>query len=362
MKVMALNSSPRGDGQSKTGIMLESLVEGMREAGADVESISLRDKTIKPCAGCFSCWIRTPGTCIHQDDMSRDLFPRWLEADLVVYASPLYHYTINSVMKQFIERTLPMLEPFLIQKNGRTFHPLRHPGPKVVFLSVAGFPERSVFDHLSSWVNFIFGGNDTHGKTLVAEIYRPMAEALTIPYFEDAAKNILAETCQAGRELVTSASISDKTMAGIIQPMLPDPGTFLELGNLMWRTCIAEGVTPGQFGKNGFVPRPDNTGSFLAIMQMAFKPEAAQQTRARLQFNFSGQQTGACYLAIDNGEISGAMGTTDQADLTINAPFEIWMDVITRKADGQQLFLEQKYSAEGDLDLLMQMNQFFGQA
>ena len=362
MKVMALNSSPRGGGQSKTAIMLESLVEGMREAGADVELVQLRDKTIKPCVGCFTCWTRTPGTCIHQDDMTRDLFPRWLESDLVVYASPLYHYTINSVMKQFIERTLPMLEPFLIQKNGRTFHPLRHPGPKVVFLSVAGFPERSVFDHLSSWVNFIFGGNDTHEKTLVAEIYRPMAEALTFPFFKDVARDILAATYEAGQELVTSASVSDRTMARLVQPMLPDTGNFFEVSNLMWRTCMAEGVTPGQLMKNGFVPRPDSSRSFLSIMQMAFKPDAARHTRARLQFNFSGQQTGACYLSIDNGQISGAIGTTDHANLTVNAPFEIWMDVITGKADGQQLFMDQKYTAEGDLDLLMQMNQFFGQA
>ena len=360
MKVMTLNSSPRGDGQSKTGLMLESLVEGMREAGADVESISLRDKTIKPCAGCFTCWTRTPGTCIHQDDMSRDLFPRWLESDLVVYASPLYHYTINSVMKDLFERTLPMLEPFFLKKNGRTFHPLRHRGPKIVFLSVAGFPEISVFDQLTSWVNFVFGGDGIHEKVLVAEIYRPMSEGLTNPYFKDVARDILAATREAGRELVTSAAVSDKTMARLMQPMLEDPGIFVETGNLMWKTCIADGVTPKQLWKNGFVPRPDSTSSFLAIMQIAFKPDAAGQTNARLQFNFSGQQTGSCYLSIDNGQISGAIGTTDQANLTINAPFETWMDVITHKADGQQLFMEQKYTADGDLGLLMQMNQFFG--
>jgi multimeric flavodoxin WrbA len=114
MKVMALNSSPRGDGQSKTAIMLNSLVEGMREAGAEVEVVSLSKKTIKPCAGCFSCWTKTPGKCIYKDDMTRELFPRWLKSDLVVYASPLYHYTVNSGMKAFIERTLPVFEPFFI--------------------------------------------------------------------------------------------------------------------------------------------------------------------------------------------------------------------------------------------------------
>ena len=73
MKVLALNSSPRGGGQSKTEIMLNSLVEGMRAAGAEVEVVDLRKKTIKNCAGCFSCWTKTPGTCIRKDDMTQEL-------------------------------------------------------------------------------------------------------------------------------------------------------------------------------------------------------------------------------------------------------------------------------------------------
>ena len=86
MKVLALNSSPRGGGQSKTEIMLKSLVQGMVEAGAEVEIVDLRKKKVKNCAGCFSCWTKTPGTCIHNDDMTQELFPKWLESDLVVYA------------------------------------------------------------------------------------------------------------------------------------------------------------------------------------------------------------------------------------------------------------------------------------
>lgn len=47
--------------------------------------------------------------------------------------------------------------------------------------------------------------------------------------------------------------------------------------------------------------------------------------------------------------------------IMLNAPFEIWVDIMTKKADGQQMFMEQKYTTEGDLGLLMQMDQFFGQ-
>ncbi len=46
MKILALNSSPRGEGQSKTGIMLSALVDGMRAAGAEVEVVSLSKKSI----------------------------------------------------------------------------------------------------------------------------------------------------------------------------------------------------------------------------------------------------------------------------------------------------------------------------
>jgi len=360
MKVMALNSSPRGDGQSKTGIMLSALVDGMRAAGAEVDVVSLSKKSIKPCAGCFSCWTKTPGICFHKDDMTRELFPRWLESDLVIYASPLYHYTVNSEMKAFIERTLPVLEPFFITTESRTYHPLRSQAPSVVMLSVAGFPEKSVFDQLSSWVNFVYGGSSIHKGALVGEIYRPAAEALTVPYYKDIAKGVLSATREAGQELIGSLSISKETMAKITQPMASDSDNFLEMGNLMWKTCITEGITPKEFGAKGLVPRADSARSFLALMQLAFNPGAAGDTKARLQFNFSGEIEDACYLSIDKGRITGGNGAVEQADLTVNAPFEIWMDIMTKKADGQQMFMEQKYTAEGDLELLMKMDQFFG--
>jgi putative sterol carrier protein len=263
-------------------------------------------------------------------------------------------------MKAFIERTLPVLEPFFIPTKGRTYHPLRQQAPKVVMLSVAGFPEDSVFDQLSSWVNFIYGSNSIHEGALVAEIYRPMAEALTVPYYKNIAKDILAATRATGQELVASQTISKETMSKITRPMVSNPDDFLAMGNLMWKTCIAEGITPKEFGAKDLVPRADSANSFLALMKLAFNSNAAGDTDARLQFNFTGEIEDACYLSIQKGTITGAIGTADQADLTVNAPFEIWMDIMTKKADGQQMFMEQQYTVEGDLELLMQMVQFFG--
>ena len=91
MRILALNSSPRSGGESKTEMMLNYLVEGMRDAGAEVEIVNLCEKKIKNCIGCLTCWSKTPGKCIHKDDMTQELLPKWRSSDLVVYASPLYH-------------------------------------------------------------------------------------------------------------------------------------------------------------------------------------------------------------------------------------------------------------------------------
>jgi len=360
MKILALNSSPRANGESKTEIMLNSLVEGMREAGAEVEVVDLRKKKIKNCAGCFSCWTKTPGTCIQKDDITRELFPQWLESDLVVYASPLYHFTVNAVMKTFIERTLPVLEPFFRQYKGRTYHPFRKKHPKAVVLSVAGFPDDAVFDQLSSWVNFVYGEYQPNDKVLVAEIYRPMAEALTNPAFKDIAVDILDATRQAGREIVTSLNVSDKTMTRVRQPMVENPAAFLEIGNLMWKTCIAEGITPGEFKEKGVMPRPDTISSYIELMKLGFNPGPANGLKTTIQFNFSGENQGSCFLSIADGSINGQQGNFNQPDLTVNTPFEVWMDILTGKSDGQQMFMEKKYTAEGDLALLMRIDQLFG--
>jgi len=355
MKVLALNSSPRTGRDSKTELLLNALVEGMREAGAEVEVINLREKTVKNCIGCFTCWTKTPGVCVHKDDMSKELYPKWLESDLVVYATPLYHFTLNATMKAFVERTLPILQPFLEQRDAETHHPLRHDFPKAVFLSVAGFPEPAVFDQLSSWVRFIFGRSDG----LLAEIYRPAAETMALPALNEKARDILEATKQAGREIVQSSAVSSETMARITQVIVEDKEMMSQMANLMWKTCIAEGVTPREFVEKGLIPRPDSLQTFMLMMPMGFNADAAGDTRAVLQFNFSGVVEGSCHFKIENREIEALPGAAENPDLTIETPFDVWMDIMTGKGDGQQMFMEQKYRVLGDLSLLMRLSQLF---
>jgi multimeric flavodoxin WrbA len=237
MKVLAVNSSPRGSNQSKTELMLNCLVKGMRDASAEVEIIALREKTIKPCKGCFTCWTKTPGVCIHQDEMTKELFPKWRASDLVIYATPLYNYTMTALLKAFIERTLPSNQPFFEIHEGRMFHPLRHKTPAVVILSVSGMPDEGHFGALSAHVRYLYA---SPGRRLLAEIYRPAAEAMTHPFFKDQLDEILDATTQAGRELICSLGISPETLKRITRPLV-DAESFAEGANEMWRSLIAEG-------------------------------------------------------------------------------------------------------------------------
>lgn len=350
MKILSINSSPRTGGQSKTELMLNHLVQCMQEAGANVEVVNLREKKIKNCIGCFTCWTKTPGKCIHKDDMTKELFPKWLKADLVVYATPLYHYTVNAEMKAFIERTLPVLEPFVEQRDNRTVHPLRQTPPDAVVLSVAGFLEMSVFDQLSNYVNFLFG---RHNR-LLAEIYRPAAE--TLSRIEDKKEDVFEATIQAGRELVDSRRVSTETLNRIQQPII-DFHTFAQIGNLYWRTCIAEGVTPKEFGEKNMIPRPDSIESFMSIFPFGLNSEAVGSRKVILQFNFSDEVTGSCCFMIEKGSVSAEEGSKENPDITIETPFEVWMDIMTGKADGQQMFMDQKYKVDGDLSLMIQLFQ-----
>jgi multimeric flavodoxin WrbA len=358
MKVLALNSSPRKSGQSKTELMLQHLTEGMQEAGAVVDKVDLRKKTIKPCIGCYTCWSKTPGQCLHNDDMRRELFPLWQTADVVVYATPLYHHTVNALMKTFLERTLPAIEPFLIPGTGRWSHPLRYRHPDVVALSVAGFPSDTAFEALSNYMHYLCGDK----IRLVAEIYRNGSEFLTKPFCQSRMHDVLAATRQAGRELVRDRSVSADTQQRIRQPLLDEPEAMARLAYLAWKSMIASGMTPEVFESNDRLPRPRSMEDVLLLMRLGFDPDAAGELDAVVQFEFSGKVDGVCHLGIRGRAITTRTGAAVQPNLVIRSPFDTWVAIQDGALDGAQAFMEGAYTAEGDMDLLPRLGSLFGRS
>lgn len=354
MKVLAINSSARSGGESKTEMMLNHLVQGMIEAGADVNLINLREKNIKNCVGCFSCKTKTPGKCVLKDDMTKELFSKWLESDLVIYATPLFHHTVNATMKTFIERTFPICEPFLLEREERWIHPLRRKHPAAVVLSVCGFPVKSAFGALTHYAKFLF--EEQEEGRLWAEIYRPAAEFMYKNV--DKQEDILDATRKAGKELIEIHRVSPETLARIEQPLSDDLSDFAKITNCMWKTCISEGITKKKFAKEDMLPRPDSIETFMLLMPLGFNPEAAGDTKAILQFEFTGNVKGTCHLIILDGTIEAREGKSETPDLVIKTPFDVWMDIQTGKADGAEMFLAGKYEVEGNTEFL-DMGKYF---
>lgn len=347
MKVLALNSSARTGGQSKTELLLSSFVKGMQQAGAEVEVVNLRQKKINYCIGCYSCWTKTPGICVHKDDMTQELFPKWLESDVVVYASPLYHFLVNAQMKTFIERTLPVAMPYLQRRGDITVHPLRSKHPDSVLISVAGFPDNSVFDQLSFWAKRVMGAG------LLAEIYRPAAEAMISC---GRRQDILEATEQAGIEIVKNRSVSKETMARIMQP-ITSPEMMAVMSNLSWQGMIDRQMTMAEASRKGTGIRPNSIETLMAMLSFAFNPRKAGEKAGTLQFSFSGEKPGACYFTIYKGDISAVEGRAQKADCVIDTPFEVWADIIEGKADGAKSLMDGKYKVQGDTSLIMVFGQ-----
>ncbi len=220
MKVLALNGSPRMKASSTYHIM-KPFLEGMEAAGAETEVIHIRRLHLEPCIGCYTCWARTPGVCIHDDSMAGAL-EKFNHADMVIFGTPLYHFTMSGIVKNFIDRTLPRLEPWLIphpRVAGVTGHPERvHKPDKMFLISPCGFPE---FEHFESLVATFKHIARMENWEYVGELLRPGAEPLSRRSLQGLFTHYYDLVRQAGEQVACQGSISDELQAELRQDLFP---------------------------------------------------------------------------------------------------------------------------------------------
>ncbi|MBR4673467.1 MAG: flavodoxin family protein [Victivallales bacterium] len=99
MKILVLTGSPRRNGNSAT--LTEHFIKGAKEAGHSVERFDAAFKKVHPCIACNSCGM--DGPCVFKDDFE---FVRKhiIDADCVVFATPMYYFGISSQLKAVIDR------------------------------------------------------------------------------------------------------------------------------------------------------------------------------------------------------------------------------------------------------------------
>jgi len=100
MKLLAINGGPRNRGNS--AIMLNELLRGAKDAGADVEIVQVKDLNIKYCRGCLRCNLVK--RCAIRGDDWKALSLKILSADVIVFASPVYFHHITGDLKKILDR------------------------------------------------------------------------------------------------------------------------------------------------------------------------------------------------------------------------------------------------------------------
>ena len=100
MKVLGIFGSPRRGGN--TELLLEEALRGAEKEGAKVERLYLSEFTITPCKECHGC--DNTGNCVIMDDMGK-IYPKLLEADIIILASPIFFYGVTAWAKAMIDRS-----------------------------------------------------------------------------------------------------------------------------------------------------------------------------------------------------------------------------------------------------------------
>jgi multimeric flavodoxin WrbA len=246
MKVLAINASPHRD-KGNTGLILNPFLDGMRDQGADVEVLYTMKMDIKPCLGCLKCWTKTPGTCIQKDDME-PVLPKIKEADVLVFATPLYWDGVSGPMKMFMDRMTPMGQPFIEIREGRDRHPVRegYGHGKVVVVSTCGYFSTENFDAMIA-----------HYKAATINLEREFAGALLRPNAQslqpmmmmgmgDQFADVFEAAKKAGVELVRDGNMSEATLAVVSRDIM-DVDTFANQANKYF-TKVLEDLKAKQAG------------------------------------------------------------------------------------------------------------------
>ena len=101
-KVMIISSTPRRGGNSE--VLANEFAKGAIDAGNEVEVVTLRDFNLNYCVACYSC--TETGKCIIGDGMN-EIAERLVKADVIVFATPVYFYSMSGQLKVFIDRLVP---------------------------------------------------------------------------------------------------------------------------------------------------------------------------------------------------------------------------------------------------------------
>lgn len=329
MNTLVINGSPKGE-SSNTMKLANAFLEGM--GCTDAQILNVASTKIEPCLGCFSCWNKTPGTCVIRDEMD-EVLRKIIVADVIIWAFPLYSYSVPGGLKNLIDRQLPLILPFMSEGNESGGHPSRYDlsHQRHVVISTCGFwTSKGNYNA----VNFMFN-HHTH-------IYCGQGELFSIPELKSRTDAYLETVKRAGAEFI-AGDISQETQAELEVPLFPRE-VFEKMADASWGVAEHDGAPS------------DDSLSFTTQMAALYKPDGVDRI---LEIHYTDiNKTYQIILTPQGSEL-----ITDsfiKYTTRIETPLTVWKSIARGEISGQDSLFQRQYIVQGDFEIMLRWNELFG--
>lgn len=337
MKILLINGSPKGK-RSNTLRLTQAFLEGM--GAVDLREREVSQLDVKPCLGCFSCWNKTPGACVHRDDMSQ-VIADMLWADVILWSFPLYYFSVPGPLKNLMDRQLPMVLPFMSREAESGSHPARYhlSGKRHVVISTCGFYTAkgnydgvtAIFDHLC-------------GKDNYTAIFCGQGELFRVRELNQRTGEYLSYVKAAGQEF-SEGGISRETRG--------------KLEELLYPREVFEAMADASWGIEKTGEKSDESLTFTKQMAALYNKRSHKGIDQILEMYYT--DLDKRYQLLLTAEGSKVLTENFREYTTrIETPYTVWKAIASGELSGQEALAQQKYRVKGDFDLMIHWDRYFG--
>jgi multimeric flavodoxin WrbA len=234
MKITAINASHRGD-EGFTHFLINKIASGAAQQGALFETVVLTKHRINRCIGCQVCHTeKSYLKCIYEDkDDVKEIFDKMREADILIFATPVYLFNMSGLLKIFLDRINSTGDSGKLQlsKSGLFFHHIDHElcsKPFVLLVCCDNLEDetpKNVISYFRTYSKFM-------DAPIVGTLVRKSGKLIGHGKSSDKEKqypkiyDVYEAFQQAGKDLATTGRISSKTQKRANQHIINIPSVL----------------------------------------------------------------------------------------------------------------------------------------
>ncbi|NLU51559.1 MAG: flavodoxin family protein [Clostridiaceae bacterium] len=166
MRVLVLTDI---DDSNSDYINFNALINALSQSGIKPDIFFIKKEIVKPCVSCYSCWIKSPGSCRIKDSID-NLSKLFFHADLFIIFARIDFGCYSAEIKKCLERLIPNMLPFFEERQNKMYHAPRYRKyPEYIMIGYAEHiseEEKKLFAALTS-LNAVNMHRDKHRHFII---------------------------------------------------------------------------------------------------------------------------------------------------------------------------------------------------